>query len=269
MTTSASTPNTRLEFQMDDSITIEWTYTPEDFFEEPFIKKVGEYEFNIYEGKANAFLRGTTYDNDHLIEDRIYQVLEDIFLAAKAINQKKYNLLKYPNLIRTDNEGKRAITMRASPGYYAITGHAPDIKITNASGKVIKSTKEERINSIKNFVSRVLPYLPYNPTLKRILVSHGNASSDPKNELIHLYEIRDALVREFGNERETRKSLGIDRKKWSRFGQLANDLPLKEGRHRGNADEALRNASKEELNEARAFAKKLIESYLDYLDKNS
>lgn len=254
---------------MSEIVKLEWTYTPEDFFEEPYIKNVGDYEFYIHEGKAIVSLSDALYDQDQSIKNRIFEELDGIFLGSQVINRKTYELSRESIDCRINEDGKRDITINVPCAHFSITAYPADIEITDASGKIIKSTKQERINSINNFANRVWQHFIHNPTLKRILVSHRNASSDPKNELIHLYEIRDALVREFGKERKTRKNLGIDKKKWSRFGQLANDLPLKEGRHRGNADEALRNASKEELNEARAFAKKIIESYLDYLDKNS
>lgn len=253
---------------MSEIVKLEWTYTPEDFFEKSYIKNTGDYEFNIHEGKATVLLSGAIYDKDPLIKNRIYQELNGIFLASQVINRKSYELSQESKDYRINEEGKRDITINVSCAHLSITAYPADIEITDASGKVIKSTKQERINSINNFANRVLQHICDNPTLEGILVSHSNASSDPKNELIHLYEIRDALVEKFGNGNDALKILKIDKHEWSRFGQLANDLPLKEGRHRGKAEGSIRNASKKELNEARAFAKTLIEAYLDYLDKN-
>jgi len=47
---------------------------------------------------------------------------------------------------------------------------------------------------------------------------------------------------------------------------LANDEPLKQGRHRGRNLEILRDATEDELVEARNFTRELIGKYLDYLE---
>ena len=89
--------------------------------------------------------------------------------------------------------------------------------------------------------------------------------SDPDDELVHLYEIRDALSTKFGSEKAARNALKISYDNWSRFGQLCNDEPLRQGRHRGKKYEA-RDATNAELSEARRIAQAMIEGYLRYLD---
>ena len=73
---------------------------------------------------------------------------------------------------------------------------------------------------------------------------------DPANELVYLYEIRDALSVKFGSDRGARIALAITSSQWSRLGQLCNDEPLRQGRHRGKTRVALRDASEDELFEA-------------------
>jgi hypothetical protein len=90
---------------------------------------------------------------------------------------------------------------------------------------------------------------------------------DPANALVHLYEIRDALSKHFGNDTAARKALGISINKWERLGILANDPSLKQGRHRGGSLGALRDATVKELGEARRIARSLIEGYLEYLER--
>lgn len=65
------------------------------------------------------------------------------------------------------------------------------------------------------------------------------------------------------------KEIGISASEWSQFGKLANDEPVREGRHRGKNIGPLRNATADELNTARKFTKKLILEYLKLLDKGT
>lgn len=70
-----------------------------------------------------------------------------------------------------------------------------------------------------------------------LLNSYEAAINDPANELIHLYEIRDALVAKFGKEKAAKQTLGINKDQWDIIGRVANSEPLRQGRHRGkNAD---------------------------------
>jgi hypothetical protein len=47
--------------------------------------------------------------------------------------------------------------------------------------------------------------------LAHLMHSHDTAVRNPKNELVHLYEIRDALVKHFRNDAATRAALGISK----------------------------------------------------------
>ena len=89
---------------------------------------------------------------------------------------------------------------------------------------------------------------------------------DPDNEFVHLYEIRDSLSERFGSKKSAIKKLGVTSNEWDEIGKLANALPLKQGRHRGKAVGALRDAEIAELEKARKSAAYLIEKYLEYLE---
>jgi hypothetical protein len=88
-----------------------------------------------------------------------------------------------------------------------------------------------------------------------------------QNELAHLYEVLDALAKNFGGKYPACSALGIEEAHWRRLGELANDAPLSQGRHRGWHVGRLQDATSEELNEARAIAKNMIQAYLKYLDR--
>jgi len=98
-----------------------------------------------------------------------------------------------------------------------------------------------------------------------ILKSSRAAADEPEIELVRLYQIRDALAKHFGGKTEAQKALGISKDDWSRLGDLANDAPLNQGRHRGKKIGELRDATQAELNEARSIAKGMIRAYLKHL----
>ncbi len=87
---------------------------------------------------------------------------------------------------------------------------------------------------------------------------------DPMNELIYLYEVCDALKSHFGGRMEAQEVLNISEQNWDRLHVLANNLPLAQGRHRGNHNN-LREATEEEIYEAREITLQMVESYLRHV----
>ncbi len=95
------------------------------------------------------------------------------------------------------------------------------------------------------------------------------AVEHPDHELVHLYEIRDALSERFHRDVKTAVGMvGITCDQWKRFGDLCNDEPLNQGRHGGTVSGPLRDASQSELDEARGIASAMIDGYLSYLEAN-
>jgi len=93
--------------------------------------------------------------------------------------------------------------------------------------------------------------------------------NDSKNESVHLYEIRDELSRHFKGEKSARSATSIAKSQWSSLGRLSNDEPLSQGRHRGKSLGVLRDATKEELQEARSIARAMIEGFLNHLESRA
>jgi hypothetical protein len=108
-----------------------------------------------------------------------------------------------------------------------------------------------------------------NETLQVMIRAYGAAVRDPADEFIHLYEIRDALKKNFGAEDVAIAKLGGKDAEphWGALGKLANSEPVLQGRHRGRKGISLRPATPEELANARDAALHLINAYLSYLDR--
>ncbi len=83
---------------------------------------------------------------------------------------------------------------------------------------------------------------------------------------MYLYEIRDALSARFANKKTALKQLDISNKEWGVLGDLANNQPLIQGRHRGKVVEMLCSAQSHELDTARKIVVIWVEKYLRFLE---
>lgn len=128
----------------------------------------------------------------------------------------------------------------------------------------LADTKRERIEATKDFALLASRHRT-DPVAELLLKSYHAAITDASKELAHLYDIREVLATKFGGETKARAVLGITKSRWGRLGELANDVPLSQGRHRGRKIGQLRDANPSELDEARAIAKDMIRKYLQYL----
>jgi hypothetical protein len=171
-------------------------------------------------------------------------------------------------MTRVHPDGRSDVFVEPNTGRLEIAVGRPDIKTKGADGKVTYDSRRERIDKANTLMGLINTHRPADHLLPLLLRSYTAAVNDPDNELVHLYEIRDALVKEFGGERATREALGVCRSDWSRFGQLCNHEPLRQGRHRGKTASVLRDATDGELEEARGVALAMIESYVQHLENS-
>jgi hypothetical protein len=133
----------------------------------------------------------------------------------------------------------------------------PDILTRDAASNVLRDTRAERIAGHNAMLDSIAPKLARSLLLRAMLDSYSHSIDDPANELVHLYEVRDALVAHFGDEQSARAALDISRAQWERLGVLANVEPLEQSRHRGK-HRGLRDATAAELEEARSIVRKWI-----------
>lgn len=136
-----------------------------------------------------------------------------------------------------------------------------DILKTDVAGNVIEGTRAARIAKRKDLAQRAAEHVA-DPTTNSILRSYAAAVSDPRNELIHLYEILEALSRRLGGKKRAKATLNISDQDWDALVTIACNMPILQGRHRGRFLGALVDATDEQLSQARAIAVKAIEAYL-------
>jgi hypothetical protein len=238
----------------------EWNYEPTDFFEDVFECLSESYTLSVGLGKVTAILSEPANPVPDQLRERIEKFVTGLFRARTILDHREFNL-DGPRLKQRYSDGSTDYVMFVTAGVLSLSGGRVDFQIINADGQVITDTKQERVARDKEFLSLITPLLPKSGTLKALVNSYYAAVQDPSNELVYLYEIRDALLKEFGGEGNVRRILGLTRSDWSEFGRLCNDAPLLEGRHRGQQINSLRKATEDELGTARRFAQVMIEAY--------
>jgi hypothetical protein len=175
--------------------------------------------------------------------------------------RKRFRLDDHPNAVEFSGESRNVI-LRTGVGATVNASDHLDVQLTDAAtGAVIGDTKAERIAVQQSELSDLSDKAQRSPVLRRMLESFEASVNDPENELTHLYEVRDALVKHFRNEATAKSKMRISSRKWRTFGRLANDEPLLEGRHRGKHAESLRHATNEELATVRDLAREWIRTF--------
>ena len=256
-------------FEMKEIIVLDWTFTPPDYFEEPISIVKDKYEMTIENGKVEARIEAKYFDGEPDLRMKFHESLYSRFLGAQILNKKPFELSK-PSMSRIHADGRRNHYIFPESIPLTMTVGPADVIITDPSGKVIRDSRKERTEKRKRLAELVEKHRAQSPVLRSLLNSWSSSINKPDNELVYLYEIRESLSREFGGKKKTLRILKISNKSWdkswSRLGHLANEEPLKQGRHRGKHVDTLRDATEDELSEARVIAQKLIEKYLEYLD---
>lgn len=252
----------------DETVVFEWTFSPPDFFEEPFVIERDDYVMSVSNGKAEARVKPNKYDQDQSIREELSAALNDRFLGVQLLSHKPYELSK-ASMYRLHPDGRKDIYVFVDSISFKVSVGTADIIVNDKDGNIIADSKQERIQKKQGLADLAEKYRSKDTFVASLLKSYNDAINDPGNELVHLYEIRDSITKRFGGESTARKMLGISQKQWSKLGKLANDEPLKQGRHRGKNPGLLRDATEEELREARSIARELIEAYLNYLEGSS
>jgi hypothetical protein len=250
---------------MNAVVVLEWQFSPPDYFEEPINISRHDYRMTITDGKVEARIDSAIYDADPSLRQALHDSLNDRFLSVQLLSHRAYELSR-STMVRVHPDGRRDIYLDCEPGRLVLSGGTVDFQVIDKDGNVVVDSKRARIERKKSLAELVSTYRATDGLLSSLLRSYDAGVRDPDNELVHLYEIREALSAKFGGESAVRSALGISSFVWSRLGQLCNNEPLRQGRHRGKSGGALRDATEGELTEARGIVRAMVEAYLQHLD---
>jgi hypothetical protein len=238
---------------------LEWVYQPRDLFEVAYRDVGVDCEIVIDDGRAVATLSVSQDPVDRELEERILGHLEAVFLVRQLQVHRVYDL-QGPRIYQHAG-GRKDIAIRVGAACVVMSGSRTDVVHRDAAGNVLRDTKAERIAEHTAILDSVAPKLAMSSTLRGLLTSYSRSVSDPSNELVHLYEIRDALATHYGGETNACAALSIRRSEWRRLGVLANVEPIEQGRHRGEHVAGRRDATAAELEEARSIARRWIVAF--------
>jgi hypothetical protein len=251
---------------MEDLVLLEWNFTPKDFFEDEIQIVRDDYVMIIKDGKVEVRIRPQVYDKEHKMRDSLHQSLNAMFLGVQLLTHKPYKLSK-ASICRIHPDGRKDVAIFTNRCVMKMMSGKVDLVQKDKDGNIIIDSRRDRIEK-KRELAQLAELYSSDIVAASLLASYQAAVNDPENELVHLYEIRDALSKLFKGEAPARTALGLGASEWSRLGQLANTKPLKQGRHRGKSAGELRDATESELAEARIIARTFVEAYLVYLDGN-
>lgn len=249
---------------MPDTLLLHWTFEPIDVFEESTELTCENQIFVIDRGAVTVQVPTTTSGAYEELGNQYHQMLDAAFLGAQLCNHRPYNLSR-PGIVRITEDGIRHQISIPQAGGLTFGGSAVvDILERAPDGSVLVDTKRDRITARNALALRVAEQFA-DSIVSALVRSYAAAVNDPGNELVHLYEIREALSKRFGGDREARDALGIPAGNWSTLGKLSNYEPLRQGRHRGQHPTQLREATEQELTDARKLARDMVERYLSFL----
>jgi hypothetical protein len=244
----------------DAKTVLEWTYEPKDLFEVPCTTTFVGGKITITNGCVRGEFNEKYYEQGRKFREQAHAHV-NAALSAQQVQVHQNFKLSEASMSREYADGRRDITAFIEPITVKMSVSHADFIVRNAVGEIIQDTKAERLQKQSDFRKMVVDIAPSDPALIRMLQSFKNALGDYDNFLIHLYEVREVLTSNFDNETTLKTVLSISSADWRRFGRLANNEPVKEGRHRGK-HLGLRPAKKAEVEWALSFTQRMIEAYV-------
>ena len=252
---------------MSEKWTVGWRYTPADFFPRPFSQCVDGQWFEVSQGWVKAPVDTLRQEWSESLSDSLQGVVLWLFQRQQVQNYRQFELLHYT--VKHVAEDGSTTWSTYKGGVLTMSGDLAACHLASDGSPVQGGPgpggrQEERV-----VLASISHDVVADTVLCRMLSSLGRAIDDQANELVHLYEIRDALKTRFEGEAKAYSALGVSSTDWKRLGRLANDYPLRQGRHRGEHAGELRDATPDELEQARSIAKELISAYIKYLETSS
>lgn len=248
---------------------VRWFFRPADLFEVAVAVPLAAFEALFSNGEVIVRLSEPTSNISEGTLRQMQKAVEGI-LNFRTLLAHRPHTLSGPTIFQRYRGGRADAEVHVCGlEEDAHVGLIEDAEVRDQNGEVVFNSRSERIAQQTTLLTRASRHLGHDATLQALTKSYSEAVKDPANELVHLYEIREALSVKFGGEMATLSALGLSSSAWSRLGQLSNNEPLRQGRHRGKTGGALRDATDAELSEAREIARAMIEAYLGHLANSS
>lgn len=161
-----------------------------------------DYVMTITNGRVTAKVDSAIFEANHSVRDLMEKSLNDRFLAVQLLSHRPYELSK-SSRTRVHDDGHCNVFLECEPGYIVLTGGIVDVTVTDRLGNVISDSRRDRIQRKRNLSALVLRHRGHDHSVDVMLKSYDAAVRDPQNELVHLYEIRDAISARLGGKLST------------------------------------------------------------------
>ena len=247
-------------------VTLEGTYTPPDYLEEPVTVERPEYTTTIKKGRIQVVFHDPEPSPNQERRFAIAREVSQVFQSHMVFTLRPWEITSLTLHCRYP-DGREGVSINVSaPGATGALGKV-DIVTKDADDNVITDTRAERLADARVFESQRLRHAE-DPLLENLIASFRRAVADPADRMTHLYEIRDALQRRFETKRGAKDALGLTDAEWGDLDDITNNQPIEESRHRGRYL-VRRPATEDEHNRVFAVARRMIRAYLDHLDRSS
>jgi len=205
------------------SVQLEWKYSPETYLEEPISIEFEGGTLEIKDGVALADVDPEIFHADQSVREELTKKIESRLHAVQIMTHKDFELGKSS---RTDlqEDGKKHHFLEVDSCVMTMSVGLVDLIVKDKDGKIVSDTKRERLDRQSNFAFLVQKHRSSDATLDQVLKSYQQSVRDPSNELVHLYEIRDAIDKKFSSKKAAISALGITTDEWDEIGKLANHL---------------------------------------------
>ena len=182
---------------MEDIVLLERPYKPSNYSEDKEVIRYKKIEMVISDGKVIAQFEVTQLKANPNLADELYNDLYAIFQGMQLLTHKKFDLSKSPakTVIHSDGKKHHCLSINIMESGQIIEN--VDSEVMDKNGNIISDSRKERIEKQREFGSLVRKYRPINQNVAKMLDSYEGAVRHPDDELVYLYEIREALQKEF------------------------------------------------------------------------
>jgi hypothetical protein len=198
------------------TVVLAWEFTPHDYFEQSFTVSRDDYTMAVDNGTVRATVDVAVFDATPNMKDTLCADLDARFVASQLFNHRPYELSR-PTMARLRPDGSGDIFAEPKGEQARVSAGVVGVQKVDADGTF--DSRAERREHERLLADRISAHSG-DGLLGELKAFFQRAMQEPDNELWHLYDIRDALSKKFGGEKNTRAALGGSADEWSRLGLL-------------------------------------------------
>lgn len=190
------------------TVVLEWQFSPADYFEEPITISRTDYVMVIDSGHVTATIASAVYDADPSMRTSLHESLNGRMQGVQLFSHRPFTLSK-PTVIRLHPDGRRDVSVEVVGQQIKVSLGVVDVQTRDSDGNVVSDSKRDRIAAKMSLAELVSTHGRGDAVSESLLKSYATSVNDPDNELVHLYEVREALSAHFGGERPARAALNL------------------------------------------------------------